>query len=123
MKSRRELMFSAAGLGALLAATSAQARTMTASASPSSLSGSGFGLTDVTTVSVSGGTPPYSYEWLHTGGTGYVQANDPSGQSTNFYWDGPWGGPPKFSYWVCVVTDAASQTATTNTVTINFDPN
>jgi hypothetical protein len=23
----------------------------------------------------------------------------------------------------CVVTDAASQTATTNTVTINFDPN
>ena len=33
MKSRRELMFSAAGLGALLAATSAQARTMTASAS------------------------------------------------------------------------------------------
>ncbi len=122
MKSRRELMFGAAGLGALLVATSAQARTMTASASPSSLEGAGWPPTDPTYVTVSGGTPPYSYEWVHIGGTGYVYPNDPAGESTTFYWDGPWGGPPKMSRWVCVVTDSASQTATTNTFTVTFDP-
>lgn len=123
MKSRRELMFGAAGLGALLVATSAEARTLTVTASPTDLDGAGWATTDVTTATPSGGTPPYSYQWVHVGGTGYVKANTDTSDSTSFYWDGPWGGPPKFSRYVCVVTDAASQTATSNIVTIDFDPN
>lgn len=122
MKSRRELMFGAAGLVTLLMATSARAQTMTVSASPDYLEGDGWAVTAVTTAIVSGGTPPYTYEWMHIGGSGYVQANSGADASTAFYWDGPTGGPPKFSRWVCVVTDAASQTATSNTVTVNFTP-
>lgn len=126
MKSRREMLLNMSSLGAgvLVAGVAgvAHARSLTVSASPSSLSGAGWDLTGSTTASASGGTPPYSYQWVHLSGTGYVQANDPTGESTNFYWDGPWGGPPKFSRWACVVTDAANVSATSNTVTIDFDP-
>ena len=57
MKSRRELMFGAAGLVTLLMATSARAQTMTVSASPDYLEGDGWAVTAVTTAIVSGGTP------------------------------------------------------------------
>jgi hypothetical protein len=118
MKSRREVMFSAAGLGvgALMVATAAQARTLSASLSPS-LMGVGEGYV---TVSVSGGIGPYSYQWVRISGSSDIEATDPNGAATEFQWVGPWNGPARLSNWVCQVTDSTNETVSTGSVHVGY---
>ena len=114
MKSRRELVFGAAGLGvgALMVASAAQARTLSASASPAAIGvGEGYA-----TVSVSGGVAPFSYQWVRISGSTDIEATDPNSAATEFQWNGPWTSPPRVSAWVCQVTDATNETVTTNSV-------
>jgi hypothetical protein len=112
MKSRRELVFGAAGLGvgALMVASAAQARSLSASASPSVI---GVGEGEVT-VSVSGGVSPYSYQWTRISGSTDIVISDPNSPVVEFGWVGSWSGPPRLSAWVCQVTDANNNTASTS---------
>lgn len=118
MKSRRELVFGAAGLGvgALMVASAAQARTMSASLSPSVIGvGEGY-----VTVSVSGGVGPYSYQWVRISGSTDIEATDPSSSATEFQWIGPWTGPARLSAWVCQVTDSTNETVSTGIVHVGY---
>lgn len=90
--------------------------------SPTSLSGAGWDLTGTASTSVTGGTPPYVYLWQRESGSAYIVANADTSSATNFYWDGPFGGPPKSSTWRCRVTDSASVIAYSPTVSVSFDP-
>lgn len=120
MKSRRELMFSAAGLGvgALMVATAAQARTLTASASPSIVGMDDDNWSDpvTVTVSVSGGIGPYTYQWVRTSGSSDIWATDDTSAVTQFRWLGNFNGPPRLSGWVCQVTDSANETTSTGLI-------
>nr|WP_295109574.1 SprB repeat-containing protein [uncultured Caulobacter sp.] len=118
MKSRRELMFSAAGLGvgALMVATAAQARTLSASASPSIVGLDDDSWSDPVTVSVSGGIGPYTYQWVRTSGSSDIDCTDPNSDVTQFRWLGAFGGPPRLSGWVCQVTDSANETTSTGLI-------
>lgn len=118
MKSRRELMFGAAGVGvgALMVATAARARTLSASASPSAIGvGEGY-----VTVSVSGGVGPYSYQWTRISGSTDIEVSDPNSPVVEFGWVGPSSGPPRLSAWVCQVTDSANDTVSTNSVHVAY---
>jgi SprB repeat len=118
MKSRRELMFGAAGagVGALMVATAAQARSLSASLSPAVMGvGEGY-----VTVSVSGGVAPYTYQWVRISGSSDIEASNPDSPVTEFQWNGPWNGPPRLSAWVCHVTDSANDTATTGSVHVGY---
>jgi hypothetical protein len=123
MKSRRELMFGAAGLGvgALMVATAAQARTLSASASPTLVSVTDTTNSDPVTVSVSGGVAPYSYEWVRVSGSSNIEISDIIGSVVEFGWIGPFNGPPRLANWVCTVTDAANATASTS-VRVAYSP-
>lgn len=123
MKSRRELMFGAAGLGvgALMAATAAQARTLSASASPTLVSVTDTTTSDPVTVSVSGGVAPYSYEWVRVSGSSNIEISDIIGSVVEFGWIGPLNGSPRVANWVCTVTDGANATASTN-VRVTYSP-
>lgn len=118
MKSRRELMFSAAGLGvgALMVATAAQARTLSASASPSIVGLDDDNWSDPVTVSVSGGIGPYTYQWVRTSGSSDIEATDSTSPVTQFRWLGAFGGPPRLSGWICQVTDSANETTSTGLI-------
>lgn len=114
MKSRRELMFGAAGVGvgALMVASAAQARTLSASASPTVIGvGEGY-----VTVSVSGGVAPYTYQWVRISGSSDIEATNPDSPATEFQWVGPWNGPARLSAWVCQVTDSSNATTSTGVV-------
>lgn len=118
MKSRRELVFGAAGLGvgALMVATAAQARTLSASVSPSIV-----GVEEASAVvSVSGGVAPYSYQWMRISGSSDIEAYDPNNAETQFRWIGAWSGPPRVSAWVCQVTDSANETTTTSSIHVAY---
>ncbi len=122
MKSRRELMFGAGviGVGALMAATAAQARTLSASASPSLASVTASSPSDVVTVSVSGGVAPYSYQWVRVSGTSDIEASDPNSPATDFRWVGVFNGPARLSNWVCQVTDSNNETTITGSVHVGY---
>jgi hypothetical protein len=118
MKSRRELMFGAAGagVGALMVATAAQARSLSATASPTAIGvGEGY-----VTVSVSGGVAPYAYQWVRVSGSSDIEASNPDSPVTEFQWNGPWNGPPRLSAWVCLVTDSTNATASTGTIHVGY---
>jgi hypothetical protein len=118
MKSRRELVFGAAGVGvgALMVATAAQARTLSASASPSIVGLDDSTWSDPVSVSVSGGIGPYSYEWVRISGSSDIEATDPTSPVTEFRWLGSFNGPPRLSGWVCQVTDSGNETTSTSVV-------
>lgn len=125
MKSRRELMAGAAGLGAgLFLATASKARTtLIVSVSPTWISGTGSGgVSDPATTTASGGVPPYSYSWARGSGSSSIIATDPTSDVTSFQWIGPWSGPSRLSGWICTVTDAANNTATHFPIQVEFDP-
>jgi len=118
MKSRRELMFGAAGVGvgALMVATAAQARSLSASLSPAAIGvGEGF-----VTVSVSGGVAPYSYQWVQISGSPYIQPMDPTSPATEFQWNGPFNSPPRLAAWACLVTDSGNETVSTGSVHVGY---
>jgi hypothetical protein len=90
----------------------------TATASPShvagSSSGTGTATTAGTTVTATGGTPPYSYAWAcvdHTNSTAPV-ANDPASNATAFTQTNL--GPGEFASadFTCTVTDSATPSNT-----------
>ncbi|NQE64631.1 hypothetical protein [Caulobacter sp. RHG1] len=118
MKSRRELVFGAAGVGvgALMAATAAQARTLSASASPTIVDVTDSSYSAPVTVTVSGGVAPYSYLWTQVSGSTNIMISDPTSPVVEFGWVGPFNGPPRLSGWVCHVTDGANETASTGVV-------
>jgi len=94
-------------------------QTMAVSASPSAITGYGSSTssiditTGVVTVSVDGGTAPFSYAWARTdGGGGSWSAIVPTGASTAFKALAIAGGADATSEFTCTVTDANGLTDT-----------
>lgn len=91
-------------------------------ASASTLQWNSVELSDDPAVSVtaSGGVAPYTYAWQRTSGHSSTSAHSPTSNSTT------WSIPLSVGYgtfsstWVCVVTDAASNTAQTPTVSVTI---
>lgn len=91
---------------------------MTASASPETVSGissgSGTITTNATTVTPTGGTPPYTYAWSlesHDGVGGTPAADSPTSATTTFTQTGIPPGESTSASWTCTVTDSLSNTA------------
>lgn len=72
-------------------------------------------------VSVSGGVAPYSYSWQRTSGHTSTGANMPTSASTDWYVPLVLGPGTYSSTWVCVVTDAASSSAQTSSVSVTIE--
>lgn len=95
---------------------------LAASVSPASRStvGSTASLTsDAVTATAAGGTAPYSYAWTKLSG-GAVTANSPAAATTTFTAASMGIGESRTAYFLCTVTDAATDTVTTATVTVSF---
>lgn len=148
MHSRRSVFGAMAGLGAgLLLARAAEAKPagsrgevgsqprgaepagspvarkiLTVDLSESVISGTGSGGSGSVTATASGGTGPYVYQWRKVSGTPYIEATDPTSSTTEFYWIGPFSGPPRLSGWVCDVTDATMAGASSAVLHVAFDP-
>lgn len=99
---------------------------LTANAEPPAVSGNGPGLgaatvsTNSSTVSVSGGTPPYTYAWSRQSGSTQINATNPSSASTIFSRLNQPSGASESANFICTVTDSASRTTQTNTVTADI---
>lgn len=99
---------------------------LTANAAPADVSGDGGGVAVVTvstnssTVSVSGGTPPYTYAWSRQSGSTQINATNPSSASTLFRRVNQPIGASESAIFICTVTDSAARTAQTNTVTASI---
>lgn len=105
--------------GALCALVGAAGAGFTASASPSVLTGFGSGSVTTSggsTVSVSGGVPPYSYDWQNIDGDPSIYATNASGSISFFRRDGTNPGDFVSATFICTVTDAVANTADTDTV-------
>lgn len=105
------LMAAALGAGPLIA-----------SASPDTTygNGGGFGVktvtTDTSTVSVSGGSPPYTYAWSRISGATVFNPTAASAATSAFSRTSlPVGGNDTATF-ICTVTDALGRTAVTNSV-------
>ncbi|MDR7101530.1 hypothetical protein [Croceicoccus sp. BE223] len=72
----------------------------------------------VTAVAV-GGTGPYSYAWTKLSG-GAITINSPAAATTTFTAASMGIGESRTAYFLCTVTDAATDTVTTVTVTVTF---
>lgn len=110
-----------AGAVAILATGGAN---LSAIASPSGLLGLRFGTGTVYTgeasaVTVQGGQPPYTYLWTFVSGDADVLPQSATLYSTRFYAYFSANGE-KNAVYKCVVTDAATVVADTNTITINL---
>jgi hypothetical protein len=71
----------------------------------------------IVTCRVSGGYPPYSYNWqLQSGASGFIPQPDASSQSVNFYRKDTSGADT--AYFVCTITDNLGNTVDSNTVQI-----
>lgn len=100
---------------------------LNASAAPTSTYGNGGGFatvtvqTDTSTVSVSGGTPPYTYAWSRISGVTLFNPTAASSASSAFTRNSlPVGGNDTATF-VCTVTDAAARTTQTNAVTATVE--
>lgn len=95
-------------------------------AAPAAVSGNGPGFavatvsTNSSTVSVSGGTPPYTYAWSRQSGSTQINANSPSSASTIFSRVNQPIGASESAIFICTVTDSAARTTQTNTVTADI---
>ena len=83
------------------------------------LNGPTSGSPSTLSVSVSGGTAPYTYSWVRTGGDANTTATSPSGSATSFYWTGIAVGP-HISTWKCVVTDSLGVSGETGPLTVTY---
>jgi hypothetical protein len=94
----------------------------TASASPTAVSGSGNSPSGITistgpsSVTVTGGVAPYTYSWTKVSGISGWSAISPTSASSSFRCSGVIAGDTETSTWHCTVTDAASGTAVSNTI-------
>jgi len=94
-----------------------------ASALPGALSGYKVGTGTVYTslpsaVTVQGGQPPYTYEWVRVSGSILVSPQSASNFSTRFYSNITAVGAERTAVYKCTVTDANAFTVDTNTVSI-----
>ncbi|MDH7638964.1 hypothetical protein [Sphingomonas oryzagri] len=91
-------------------------------ASPSDVRGTGRSnnaiavTTAPSTCTASGGAAPLTYAWTQTGGDPFTILY-PTAASTAFTADSVSAGIPQAATFICTVTDAAGQTATSNIVT------
>lgn len=144
MHSRRSVFGAMAGLGAglLLARTAAAKpagdrgkignqppagssvvrKSLMVELSETVISGTGSGGSGSVTATASGGTGPYVYHWRKVSGTPYIEVADAMNPTTDFYWIGPFSGPPRLSGWVCDVTDATMAGASSDVLHVAFDP-
>ena len=72
------------------------------------------------TVTATGGVAPYSYAWQRTSGHPGTGAQSPTSNATTWYIPPSIGFGVYSSTWVCVVTDAASRTAQTSSISVTF---
>lgn len=73
-------------------------------------------------VTVTGGTPPYTYLWQRVSGNSSTFATSPTANTTDWiFTGGGFGNPIKNSVWRCQVTDAASTTIYTANVSVTID--
>ncbi len=115
------------GVLSCLAKTSTSGVSLTATADPGILDGRGRweGPSTIrtrlpTSVFVVGGTPPYTYDWNFVSGSAEIYAETPVDNSTYFsayLVDFP---QTETAIWSCTVTDALSNTATTNSVSVSL---
>lgn len=92
------------------------------SVSPASRStvGSTSSLTsDAVTATAAGGTAPYTYAWTKLSG-GSVTITSPTAATTTFSATGMLTGESRTAYFNCTVTDTATDTVTSATVTVSF---
>lgn len=101
-------------IASVLFATASATAVLTAFATPSSIYGSHFGpgvaATPAVTISVTGGTTPYTYAWTKVSGDTMTVAN-PTGASTGFSATVGYGDSLNATY-RCTITDAAGRTKT-----------
>lgn len=74
---------------------------------------------EAVTVAPVGGTGPYTYAWTKLSG-GAVTINSPAAATTTFTAATMDIGESRTAYFLCTVTDAATDTVTTATVTVTF---
>lgn len=92
---------------------------LTVSVSPLSATGSTFNpaaetiTTNLVTVTVTGGTAPYSIEWTAGGGSGLWEITNPFGFETRFIAEGVSPGDTSEETFTATVTDARGRTGTT----------
>lgn len=73
--------------------------------------------TNSVTVTVEGGTPPYTYSWAKTGGDGGTwSASAPSAKTTTFRRTLVDAGNSYIAYFVCTVTDSKGQSGASGSV-------
>jgi hypothetical protein len=72
------------------------------------------------TVTVSGGTAPYSYAWQKVSGHASTFAVEPTPGSATWYCPFMVSPGTYSSQWKCVVTDSASHTAQTSNVAVTM---
>lgn len=73
--------------------------------------------TNSVTVTVEGGTPPYTYAWAKTGGDGGDwAAASPSSGTTSFRRTLVGAGDTYIAYFACTVTDSRGQVGVSNSV-------
>lgn len=77
----------------------------------------GLGTTGSTSVTATGGTPPYTYAWTRNDSVGTGTTTSPTSQSTTISSTVNAGGNANSGTLYCTVTDANSKSVTSNTVT------
>lgn len=72
-------------------------------------------------VTASGGVAPYSYAWQRTSGHTSTGAHSPTSNATTWYVPLNQGYGTYSSTWICVVTDAASNSAQTASISVTIE--
>lgn len=114
-------------MSALAALSRSTSSALTPTVIPPTLAGETWGYGVCTTsepaiVTVTGGTPPYTYSWSRVSGSSSVTAVSPSSYSS--YFQGIVSpGSTLSAVFKCTVTDAASTVVDTANVTINLTCN
>ena len=96
---------------------------LNASAAPTSTYGNGGGLgvetvtTDTSTVSVDGGTPPYTYAWSRQSGSAAIGPVNANAATTAFSRGFLPVGGSETAVFICTVTDSAARIVASNAVT------
>lgn len=92
----------------------------TKSASASGAFSSGVVTTATETVTVSGGTAPYTYAWTRVAGNLAIVATAPAAATTNFQATVTDSGSPYIAYFQVTVTDTNGAVVTSNMIEVQL---